>query len=64
MREGVGDTGAVADDIQSLVAGLQIMVDFDLHVVKFDLDAVKQGIVISRTGRDFIQSVNHFNDAV
>ena len=54
----------VADDIQSLMAGLQIAVDFDFHIVEFYFDAVQQGVIVGGTGRDFIQRVNHFDDAV
>ena len=64
VREGVGDAGTVADDVQSLMAGLQIAVDFDFHIVKFYFDTVKKSVVVGGTWSDFIQSVNHFDDAV
>ena len=58
------DAAAVADDEQALVRRLQILVDGDLHVVEFDLNAVKQRIVVRRTGGDLVKRVDHLDDAV
>ena len=60
----MGDARAVADDIQSLVLGHQVFIERDLHVVELDLHAVKQGVVIRRTGRDLVKRVDHLDDVV
>ena len=64
MGEGVGDTAAVADDIQTFMEGLQGLIDFHFHIVKFDFYTLEEGIVICCTGGDFIQCVYHFDDAI
>ena len=46
------DAAAVADDIQALVAGFQLLVNLDFHVVEFDLYAVEQRIVVGCAGGD------------
>ena len=42
MGQGVGHATAVADDVKTFVAGLQILIDVNFHVVEFDLNAIKQ----------------------
>lgn len=64
VGQGMRDAAAVADDEQALVRRLQILVDGDLHVVEFDLNAVKQRIVVRRTGGDLVKRVDHLDDAV
>ena len=58
------DAAAVADDEQALVYRLQILVDGDLHVVELDLDAIKERIVVRRSGSNFVERVDHLDDAV
>ncbi len=60
----MGHARAVADDEQSLVAGLEILVNGDLHVVELDLHPVEQGVVVRRARRDLVQRVDHLDDAV
>ena len=64
MGQGVGHAGAVADDVEPLVAAFQIFIQLHLHVVELDLHAIEQGIVIGSARGDFIQGINHLNDAV
>ena len=60
----MGDAAAVADDEQALVRGLEVFVDGDLHIIKLDLDAVEQRVVVGRAGGDLVEGVDHFDDAV
>ncbi len=64
VGEGVGNATAVADDVKSGIAGFQLLVDLHFHIVELDLHTVKEGVVVGGAGGDFIQSVNHFNNAV
>ena len=64
VRQGVRDPGAVADDVEGGIAGLQMFIDRDFHVVKFNFDAVKERVVVGGSGRDFVKRIDHFNDAV
>ena len=64
VGQGVGDAGAVADDVQALVAALQILVQGNLHVIELDLHAIQQGIIVGSAGGDLIQGINHFDNAV
>ena len=57
-------SAAVADDVKSLVFGFEVFVNRHFHIVKLDFYAVKERVVISRSGRDFIKSVNHLNYSV
>ena len=41
MGQGMGDAAAVSDDIQALIAGFQIIIYFNFHIVEFDLYAVQ-----------------------
>ena len=56
--------GAVADHIQAVIFRLQIVVDLDLHIIELDFDTVEQRIIIGSTGRNFVQRIDHLNDAV
>ena len=58
------DSAAVADHIQALVPGLEMLVDFDFHVVELDLDAVQEGIVIGGARGDSVEGVDHLDYAV
>ena len=58
------DAAAVADDVKPVVAGHEVAVHLDLHVVELHLHAVEQRVVVGSAGGDFIQRVNHLNDAV
>ena len=64
MRKGMRHTGAVSDDVQSLMVRFKILVDVDLHIVKFDLHAIEKRIGIGGTGCDLVQSVDHLNQSV
>ena len=55
MGQGMGDATAVSDDVQTLVPGLQLLVDFHFHVVELDLHAVEQGIVVGGAGGHLVQ---------
>ena len=60
----MGDAGAVADDVQAIVAALELAVYFHFHVVELDLDAVEQGIVVGGAGGHLVQGIDHLDDAV
>ena len=60
----MGDAAAVTDDIKTGVAGFQTLVDLDLHIVELNFYTIKEGIVIGGTGGDFVQRIDHFDDAV
>ena len=64
VGQGMRDAAAVADDIQAVQARFQVLVHIDFHVVEFDLDTVKQGVVVGRAGGDAVKGVNHFDNAV
>ena len=64
MGQGVGYTTAVTDDVKTFVAGLQILIDVNLHVVEFDFNAIKQGVVIGSARSDLIQGIDHLDDAI
>ena len=64
MGQRMRDAGAVTDDIQPLMPRLQVAVDVNLHVIKFDLDTVEQRVCIGSAGCDLIQRIDHLNDAV
>ena len=64
VGEGMGDAAAVTDDVEARVLGFQVVVYGDFHVVELDLYAVEQGVVIGGARGDFIQGVEHFDDAV
>ena len=64
MRQGVGDTAAVADDEEALAAGLQVFIYFDLHVLEFDFYAIQQRIIVCRSRSDLIKRIDHLDNAV
>ena len=64
MGQGVSNAAAITNDVQALVSGFQFLTDFHFHVVELDFHAIKQGIVIGGTGCDFVQCVDHLNNAV
>ena len=64
MRQGMGDAAAVADDIQTGMAGLQLVADFHFHVVELDFHAVEQGVFVGGAGSHLVQGIDHFDDAV
>ena len=64
MGQRMGHAAAVSDNKETLVAGFQIFVDLDLHVVEFNLNAIKQSIIICGSRCDLIQSIDHLNDAI
>ena len=41
-----------------------MFVKHDLHIIELNLYAIQQRIVIRRPRRDFIQRVNHLDDAI
>ena len=52
----MGDSAAVADNVEPVVAGFKVAVDLNLHIVELDLHAVEQGIVVGRAGSDLVKS--------
>ena len=64
MRQAVRDTTAVADDIQAGILGLQVLVQFHLHIVELDLHTVEQRIVVRSARGYFVQCIDHLNDPV
>ena len=60
----MGDAAAVADDVQSRVPGLQMLIHRHFHIVEFDLHAIEQSVIIGGAGGDLIQGVEHLDDAV
>ena len=60
----MGNTAAVADDIQAFIAALQIFVDFDLHIVELDFNTIEEGIVIGCAGCDLVEGIDHLDDTV
>ena len=64
VGKGMGDTAAVSDYVQAVVGALQVLVHCHFHVVEFDFDAVQKGVFVRRTGRNLIQRINHFDNAV
>jgi len=55
---------AIPDDKQALVLGLEVLVYGDLHVVEFDLHAVKQRVVVGGTRCNFIKGIDHLDNTV
>ncbi len=64
MGKGMGDTAAVADDIQAVVAALEVIIYLYFHIIEFNLYAVKKSILVCRTGGNFIEGLDHFDNAV
>ena len=64
MGQRMGHAATVSDNKETLVAGFQIFVDLDLHVVEFNLHAIKQSIIICGSRCDLIQSIDHLDDAI
>ncbi len=60
----MGNAAAVADYKEILVAGLKVFVGVNFHIVELDLNAVKQGVVVCRAGRDLVKRIDHLDDAV
>ena len=64
VRERMSDAAAVADNIKTFMRGFKVIIDLDLHIIEFDLDPVKEGIVIRGAGRDLIEGVDHLDYSV
>ena len=64
MGQGVGHATAVANDVKTFVAGLQILIDVNFHVVEFDLNAIQKSIIICSSRCNFVQCLDHLDDAV
>ena len=64
MGKRVCHAAAVSDNKETLVASFQIFVDLNLHVVEFNLHAIKQSIVIRGSRCDLIQGIDHLDDAI
>ena len=60
----MGDSAAIPDDVEAFVAGLQVLIDPDLHIVELDFHAVEQGAVVGRAGSDLVEGIDHLDDAV
>ena len=46
------------------MAGLEVLVQLDLHVIELHLHAIEQGVVVGSAGGDLVQGVDHLDDAV
>lgn len=57
-------TTAVTDNIKSFMKRLKVFVNFNFHIVEFNLNAIEQCIIIRCTRRNIIKGINHFNNAV
>ena len=55
---------AVTDHIQTRILCLKVFVQIHFHIVEFHFYAVQQGIVVRRAWGDFVQGLDHLNDAV
>ena len=64
MGQRMGHAGAVADDIQPVVLGHQVLVEVYLHVIELDLHAVEQGVVVRGARGDLVKRVYHLDDIV
>ena len=60
----MSNTAAVTNDIQAGIAGLQLLIDLYFHIVELDFHTVQQRIIICRTGGNFIQGINHLDNAI
>ena len=57
-------TAAVSDNKETFVAGFQILIDLNFHVVEFNFHAVQKGIIVCSSRSYFVQGVDHFDNAV
>ena len=64
MGQRMGNTASIADDIQAGITGFQMIIDLHFHIVELNFYTVQQGVVVGGTGRNFIQCVDHLDDAV
>ena len=64
MGQGMCHAAAVTDDVETFVAAFQMLIQFYFHIVEFYFYAVEQGVIICSTRCDFVQSIDHFHDAV
>ena len=64
VRKGVCNTATVANYVQAFVRALQILVYRHFHIVELDFNTVQKGVLVCRTGRDFIERINHFDNPV
>ena len=64
MGQRVGNAAAVTDDVQTGIAGFQLLVDLHFHVVELNLHAIQQGIIIGSAGGNLVQRIDHFDNAV
>ena len=64
MGKRVCHAAAVSDNKETLVTGFQIFVDLNLHVVEFNLHAIKQSVVIRGSRCDLVQGIDHLDDAI
>ena len=61
---GMGDAAAIADDIQPIIAAHQLFIDGNLHIIELYLYTIKEGIIICCAGRNLIECINHFDNAI
>ena len=64
MRKRMGDAAAIADDIQPIIAAHQLFIDGNLHIIELYLYTIKEGIIICCAGRNLIECINHFDNAI
>ena len=60
----MGHAAAITDEIKSLIAALQILINIRLHVVDFDFHTLTQGILVGCTGSDLVQRIDHLDNTV
>ena len=60
----MGDAAAIADDIQPIIAAHQLFIDGNLHIIELYLYTIKEGIIICCAGRNLIECINHFDNAI
>ena len=64
MGQGVCHTASVSDHIEPFVRRLQILIKLYFHIVELHFHTVEQCIIIRRSRRDLIDSLDHLNDTV
>ena len=58
------NTAAIANHIQAFILGFELFVHLNFHVVEFYFHTIEQGIIIGSAGGNFIQRIDHLDDAI
>ena len=64
MRQRMGHTAAVADNIQAFVFCLKVFINGHFHVIELNFHTLKQSVSIGRTRSNLVQCIDHLNDAI